>query len=605
MCACRSRSVPLPTTAGCSEVPLGWTRGAIWATQQRRSRTSRRPRSRPTIDWHVVARPVVALLIVVAAYRVSFTTLFDLLSLDTPLAHLALVPVIALGLACAMRNNDAGPSIYDRQLDWIVGLFLVTVALACSVTLPAHLSTQYWIWRLDLLTMPLFVAGVVALFFGVRTLWKYRVAVGFLFLAWPYPYTVMLDRWLDRFTQFTIWALELLLQPIPLATKAAGSTSIFLVTRNDVDIEVSVASACSGANGLVGFLLIAGAFMIVVSGSKARKFAWLATGATLVWLLNLARIMVILWAAGRWGERVALDGFHPYVGLVVFNIAVVIMVLLLRRFGLELRTATASLPAPSRRRPLPRFAPAFACVTLMALGIGVYNAQLRDYDRIATSLGAPRLTDFATSRETPVHWSLRDVATYDWSKRFFGKRSNWTRYHYNYTGTSVDPGAGATAAIDGASALTANIPITVDVVTTPSRAALNAYGIEQCYQFHGYSISGRQSLDLGDGVVAGVLTWTSGETDLTWTTLYWHWPIASDSGTQYERVTLVMNDQPTNRFTSPELSTDMARKVQLDINDALRGAGSPEDEARLIETRQFMVGFARELVRLRATAPAS
>jgi exosortase/archaeosortase family protein len=560
-----------------------------------------RTRTAAAFDWHTAIRPLVALAIVIAAYRVTFSTLFELMRLDTPLAHLALVPFIALALAYAIRNNDAGPAIYDRQLDWIVGLFLIAVALVCSVILPARLSTQYWIWRLDLLTMPIFVAGVVTLFFGVRTLWKYRLAVGFLFLAWPYPYTIVLEKWLDRFTQITIWGLDVLLNHYPLAVKVAGSTSNFLVTKNGLNLELSVASACSGANGLVGFVLVAGAFLMVVDGSKLRKFAWLALGALLVWALNILRIMIIFWSAGKWGERVALDGFHPYVGLVVFNIAIVIMVVLLRPFGLRIRGAKSPISLESPKRSMPRFTPAFACVGVIALGIGLYNAQLRDYDRIATSLGAPRLTDFATSRETPAGWALSEVATYDWSQRFFGKNSNWTRYNYVYTGSES-----AIATADGPdTALTANIPITVDVIKTPDRAALNAYGIEQCYTFHGYSITGRQSIDLGEGLVAGILTWTSDETSTTWTTLYWHWPIKTESGTQYERVTLVMNDQPSNRFTSPELTTDTARQFQLDINDALRGVGSPEDKARLVETRQFMVGFARELVRLRAAAPDS
>lgn len=553
-----------------------------------------------TFDWQRLIRPTLALIIVVAAYRVSISTLFELMRLDTPLAHLALVPFISLGLAYAVRNRSAGPPIHDRQLDWILGLFLVMVAFVASVVLPARLSTEYWVWRIDLLTMPLFIAGVIALLFGTRTLWKYRYAIGFLFLAWPYPYSLVLDRWLGRFTQTTIWALDLLLSKVHLATRVAGSDSIFAVAKNGHNVQMSVASACSGANGLVGFLLVASAFLVVVDGSKFRKLAWLLVGATLVWLLNIVRIMIIFWSAGVWGERVAIDGFHPYVGLVVFNLAVLVMVLMLRPFGLHLEsrrptTDVAALDGHAPSRPTahrPKPLAAMGCVVLLAVGVGVYNGELRGYDRIADSLGAPRLADFESSQETPVGWTVEKTDTYDWSKRFFGSKSTWNRYQYSFMG-------------DVSATLTANIPITVDVIETPDRAALSAYGIEQCYAFHGHPVKGRQTIDLGNGLNGGMMTWSDTKTDTTWTTLYWHWPIKTESGTEYERVTLVMNDQPTNVFSSPELTTGGARQLQLDLNDVLRGTGSDEDRARLIETRKFMIGFARVMVAERAAAPTT
>jgi hypothetical protein len=140
------------------------------------------PARRP-IDWQLLVRPAAALVIVVLAYRVSLITLFESMRLDTPLAHLALVPFIAGGLATVARHKNPGPNIHDRQLDWIVGLFLTIVALAANVILPARLSTDFWTWRVDLLTLPLFVAGVVTLLFGARALWKFRAAILFLFLA--------------------------------------------------------------------------------------------------------------------------------------------------------------------------------------------------------------------------------------------------------------------------------------------------------------------------------------------------------------------------------------------------------------------------------------
>ncbi len=552
--------------------------------------------SKSTFNWRPMVRPALALIIIVAAYRVSLEKLMASMRLDTPLAHLALVPFIALGLAAIARNNDSGPAIHDRQLDWIVGLLLSLAALGANVILPTRLSADFWVWRIDLLTLPMFVGGVITLLFGVRTLWKFRYAVGFLFLAWPYPYTLVLDRWLGRFTQLTISVLDLTLQRITIATKVPGSDSNFAVMHNLETITMSVASACSGANGMIGFVLVASAFLLVLDGSKKRKAAWLATGALLVWVLNVVRILIIFWAARKWGKTVAIDGFHPYVGLVVFNVAIIAMVILLKPFRLKVRYAAKSKdllqPGPAPKTYRPQLPVALLCVSAMSLGVGVFNGQLENYDRIADSLGTPRLADFATSQETPTGWNLSTVATYPEYERFFGDNSLWTRYAYVSNG---EPDA----------AFTANVPIIVDVVETPDRDALNAYGIEECYTFHGYSITGKQSVYLGQNLTGEMMSWTSSKTGYTYTQVYWHWPIKTSSGTEYERVTLVMNDQPTNEFTSPPLSTDGLKQLQLDLNDVLQGRGSDEDRARLLETRTFMIGFARNLVDMRAPAASA
>jgi exosortase/archaeosortase family protein len=552
---------------------------------------TRPPRS---IDWRPWVRPVIALTLIAVAYHTSLTTLFESMRLDTPLAHLALVPLIALALAAVYRRADSGPPIHDRQLDWIVGLALAGTAAAANVVLPARLSTQFWEWRIDLLTLPVFTGGVVALLFGVRTLWRNRVAILFLFLAWPYPYSRLLDRWMGTFTQGTVWAVDQVLRHVPVASKVPGEGTLFqVVGPNHTPIQMSIASACSGANGLVGFLLVAGAFVLVVEGSRLRKLTWLLSGALLVWMLNVLRIVVIFWAAKRWGESVAIEGFHPYMGLVVFNVGVLIMVLMMRPFRLAFRIPRPEdVARPARDPKLHSSVAGLGCVLVLALGVSVYNSDLQAYDRVANSFGEPRLTSFEQSRETPVGWTLNDGPTYDWAKRFFGSSSTWHRFVYAMEGDS-----GAT--------LTANVPITVDVIDTSDRAALVAYGIEDCYSFHGYSIQGQQSVDLGSGVTGGVLTWSSGKTKLTWTTLFWQWPIKSSKGTRYERVTMVMNDQPTNKFTSPPITTDSSRQLQLDINDVLRGVGSPEDRARLLQTRQFMIGFARSMIQLRASAPTT
>ena len=553
------------------------------------------PTRRSVVDRSVAVRLTIAAFAVIVAYRTTLATLLESVQVDTPLAHLSLVPVISAALAYGHRRRDAGPDITDRQLDWIVATPLIGIALFMTLELPGELSWEFWVWRVDLLSLPFFVAGTVTLLFGVRTTWKYRTAIFFLFLAWPYPYAVALDRWLGTFTGLTIDGLRAALVPLPLAEQVPNSESLFEVLHDGSPIRMSVANACSGANGLVGFLLVGAAFMLVIEGTRKRKAAWLGAGALLVWCFNLVRILVIFWTAGRWGEAVAIDGFHPYVGLVVFNIAVVVMMLAMPRFGLRFRggsgrgggSSHASLPRASRISLPTR--PAFAAVGVAtaALSIGMVNVDLRDYDRVATSLGEPRLAGFAESLERPDGWSVRETDRYDWSQRFFGSDSEWIRYTYTDVSAIRDSNA------DGRS-LESNLPITADVITTSNRGSLSSYGVEQCYSFHGHDISDVADVDLGSGLTGGILTWTNVKKDLSWITLYWHWPVVRGDSTLYERITLVMQSRPGATFDAPGIG---------DESGSVAEPVSARSEAALDRQRRFLTEFGRELVARRSTSP--
>jgi exosortase/archaeosortase family protein len=555
-----------------------------------------RGRRARSIDPKPLVRPMAAVAIIVVAYHTSLETLLEGLALDTPVAHLALVPLISLLLAFVRRAPRNEPYIHDRQLDWIVGLPLAIGALAVNLLLPARLSTMFWVWRIDLLSFPVFVAGVVALLFGLRTLWRIRAAVLFLFLAWPYPYNQVLDRWLGEFTNLTIAGVRTALRAVPVASPVVGGDgSLFEVLYHEERIRMSVASACSGANGLVGFFLVGLAFILVVEGSKWRKAAWLATGAFLVWLFNIGRIMVVFGAAKAWGESVAIDGFHPYIGLVVFNVAVVLMLAVLRLFGLRLRGTGQAADASRHEggRPdtyRPHGSTALMSVTVIGLAIAMLNADLRAFDGVSTSLGSPRLTSFAVSRETVPGWNIRDGQRIEWARRFFGKDSTWVRYIYSDTGTGTIRG---------------NLPIYADVIETSNRGSLSAYGIEACYQFHGYTTVGRRSVDLGNGVVGGVLSWTNTDDSTTWTSLWWHWPIKTDKGTRYERVTLLMNDSSNARLSAPHPTSDPGRRLQLGLDDNLRGSDASGLSDRLANSQRFLQTFAQELVQRRSAAPTT
>jgi exosortase/archaeosortase family protein len=536
--------------------------------------------------------------VVAAAYHYSLSTLVADLGVDSPLAYLGLVPLIALAMAASrVMEPRADPDIHDRQLDYIVGVPLVAAALVVADVLPRRLSTMFWVWRIDLLSLPLFAAGAVALVFGVRALWRMRAALAFLVLAWPLPYTTVLDRWLASFTSFTIGALHLLVGRIPVARPVAGGdVSLFAVTHAGRPFVVSVASACSGANGMVGFILVGVAFGAVVRGPRLPKAVWLLGGTALLWLLNLGRILLIFAVGARWGEHAAIDSFHPFIGLVVFNVGVALMVLAMPLFGLHLTGGKGSPgargvgAARGVRRAVPNARVALTVVTLAALVLAVANSGLARYGLVASELGKPRLVGFTRSQGQIPGWSATQSASFTAGLRYFGESSTWKRFLY------LDHGA------DPASPLFSSAPVIADVISTPDLHSLSVYGVEACYNFHGYRIEDLAGAELGGGITASLVTYEHPKLHSTWTTLYWHWPVVgTDGATRYERVVLMMIDGADVKSSAPGVGAAGAPQHASVLAAGAPAGGGPAS-AGAEQTRQFLVAFARALVRAQASS---
>jgi exosortase/archaeosortase family protein len=525
---------------------------------------------------HQLARAVVVVAAVIGAYHYSLLTLVRGLGLETPLAYLGLVPVIGLGLAVSrLRLISAPPDIHDREFDYLVGVPLLAGALAILVLLPHRLSTLFWAWRLDLLSLPLFVAGAVAIVFGVRTTWRLRVAIAYLLLAWPVPYTTLLNAWMLRFTDLTISGVRAVLRVVPVARPVAGADgSLFTVPHAGQPFVVSVASACGGVNGMVGFLLVGTALAVVARGRRLPKAIWLAAGLVVVWAVNVGRIMLLLIAIRTWGAGVALNDVHPWLGLITLALAVALIAHAMDWFGLGL-ALPGDPPGPTRSArtlPVPRATIALTVVIAGALLLGAADTGLQRFELTGTDLGAPRLVGFLTRPGTPAGWVSRPVDRYPWVQQYFGRGSQWVRYVYR--------------PLDGASPW----PVYADVISTKDPFSFWTYGVAACYHFHGARVHGVRPIDLPGGVTGTLISWGSPNHGGEWTTLYWEWPVQAGHSTRYERVVLILSNSARAAAPSPD-RIPVAR------------AASPVHSGSVTEPASsdgFLIGFAQDVVKAQA-----
>jgi exosortase/archaeosortase family protein len=539
---------------------------------------------------------------VLIAYNYSLSTLFETLNQQTPLAYISLVPAFAVALAAVhSRPLKPEPPIYDRQVDYTIGIPLILAATAINELLPSRLSALFWFYRVDLFSLPIFVAGAVAILFGCRVLWRQKVAIAFLFLAWPYPYQKYLLGVLNFFTNSTLVAMEKIAVWTHLATPTGLATSnpLFTIDHHGTTFALSIVSACSGVNSVVGFLLVGSVFAVIVKGPIVRKVLWLAGGMLLLYVLNIGRITFIFFAGRSWGESIAINVFHPFVGLVLFCVGVVVMLLLIRPLGMRIEIGPAGSPgllngtglAPSSRPPVeaparkatlavPKVYAAVAIVVVASLVIGISNVGLSTYNLVSGVAGQAKLTAYIQGPVAPSGWHSQYETSFDWAKPLFGDTSIWNRYILH---------------AETGGALHTSVPVVADVINTPDLSSFSAFGVQACYTFHGYQLADVTQVALVGGVTGQAMSYTSQQYG-SWSIVYWIIPVKMDDGsTSYERTVLYVQNSGQGVLVKGLTTGDSLRNLGGSLN------ASNEPDRALINNRTFLVAFADQLLYAQAS----
>jgi exosortase/archaeosortase family protein len=536
--------------------------------------------------------PVSVRIVLVAAafavgYRYSLGTLVSEWNHDTPLADLALVPALALVLAAAAatRHRYIGHLRLGR-CDYVLAVPLLLLAIGLVAVGPIAWSKYFWAMRIDLLTLPLVAVASVVLLFGARIIFPFALPIVFLLLAWPLPYTVMLEHEIARFTAATTTAVTSIssLLGIASADTRAGA-GVFVIRHGGHAFSVGIGDACSGVNSLVGFLIIGAAALYFIRGSLLRKLAWFACGALLVYVLNVVRILGILVVGRAFGERAAFDVVHPVAGLIALTLAVALAVRLLTPFGLALRQlgeraiadTPIARPAPldqqaTIRRTAPRIALVVGATVALALAGGNLAVAARGFD----NFGRPAIKAFAAHPTVGRGWRVSRVETIGWAAPYFGSHSSWVRYRLRPLSSSPRQ----------------TFTIWLDAVTSTDLGALNAYTLAHCYSFHGFRVQLAQRVDLGNGVIGQAFTYRT--TRATWHAVAWQWPVLGSPGhVEHERVVLIASSSRRPSSDPVAGSAPLAAPV-LAIQNAT--APSRDDNARLTEA---LVGVASAAVAAR------
>ena len=81
-----------------------------------------------------------------------------------------------------------------------------------------------------------------------------------------------------------------------------------------------------------------------------------------------------------------------------------------------------------------------------------------------------------------------------------------------------------------------------DVINTPDLSSFSAFGVENCYTFHGYALADVTQVSLAGGITGQSMSYTSQQFG-SWSIVYWIVPVKMDTGTtSFERVVLYVQN---------------------------------------------------------------
>jgi len=144
--------------------------------------------ARPRLEWLVGLRWLFIALVTGLAFRESLISVIREIARGGGLVQICCPVFSALAAVSASRRRGRRMlPIHDRETDVIVGIFALALAVSAASLLAPRLAAVYYLWRLDLLFVWLFLFGAAVLMFGLRPTTHYRAAWLALVTIWPFP----------------------------------------------------------------------------------------------------------------------------------------------------------------------------------------------------------------------------------------------------------------------------------------------------------------------------------------------------------------------------------------------------------------------------------
>jgi len=280
-----------------------------------------------TSNTTLILKAITALAAILAVYHQDLQLiLFDALQNEATNQALLALPIFGfliyrkrkmIRAVTSFEETNQQTSILQRmgRSSTLIGILLSTA----SIIFYWYGSYTFMPLEYHILTLPIFAAGLVLVFFNLETLRQIIFPILFLFFLTPIPEELLfkLSSALSTTSSLVSSAVANLLGANSVVS-TSGINPTIIVTRPDNSIlGFSLDTACSGVYPLIAFVMFAFFTAYIIRDKPWKKAVIFLLGIPLMYLLNVIRITIVLLFGYHYGEQLALQTFHLFGGLAL------------------------------------------------------------------------------------------------------------------------------------------------------------------------------------------------------------------------------------------------------------------------------------------------
>lgn len=269
------------------------------------------------------------ILPIIIVYRHDLEILANEALKNEALGHVLLIPFLA-GILFYLKRDVVKASFSIKHhkrgklgyVDDIIGVSLCLVAFLIYW----YGSYTFYPLELHLLSLPIFLMGVIIILFNSKVMTTLFFPILFLYFLVPPPteFIYVLGGVMADFnTRASYIILKTINLPVTLST-SYGPPIVMLTTSLGNPTSFTIDLPCSGIYSLIAFATFAAFLAFITSASPPRKIGVLLLGFIIFDLLNIIRITAILSIAYLFGEELAMTLFHVLAGTLLIFIGILL-----------------------------------------------------------------------------------------------------------------------------------------------------------------------------------------------------------------------------------------------------------------------------------------
>jgi len=204
-------------------------------------------------------------------------------------------------------------------------------ALLCAIAFLLYWHGSYTFHPLEyhVVTLPIFIAGLILIMFNAKTLKALAFPIAFLLLLTPPP----IEKVYAAGSPLSAISSEAACQflktiGLPVSKSTQYGTPIITIQSQSASLTFAIDMACAGIYPLIQFSIFAIFVAYITRGSPLQKTTTLLAGFPLIYALNITRIIIILLIGHQYGIETAMNAFHLFGGLALIFLGTITLLFL-------------------------------------------------------------------------------------------------------------------------------------------------------------------------------------------------------------------------------------------------------------------------------------